>query len=137
MGGMGLACVVLGLATLLTGCKPSAPVSQEVKVAGSYALVSVDGKQIPCVVKHEGQDGPMVKSGTFVINADGTCSSKIAFVAPGGGGASREVKATYTREGAKLTMKWEGAGMTTGTVEGNSFTMENEGILFVYRKQAP
>ena len=31
-------------------------------------------------------------------------------------------------------MKWQGAGLTTGTVEGNTFTMDNEGMLFVYKK---
>jgi hypothetical protein len=47
---------------------------------------------------------------------------------------TREVKATYTRQGSKLTMQWEGAGMTTGTVEGDMFTMNNEGMVFSYRK---
>ncbi len=31
-------------------------------------------------------------------------------------------------------MKWERAGITTGTVEGSSFTMNNEGMNFAYRK---
>ena len=31
-------------------------------------------------------------------------------------------------------MQWQGAGMTTGTVEGNTFTMENEGMVFVYQR---
>jgi hypothetical protein len=31
-------------------------------------------------------------------------------------------------------MQWEGAGTTVGTVEGNDFTMNNEGMVFVYRK---
>jgi len=34
---------------------------------------------------------------------------------------------TVKREGAKLTMKWEGAGITMGSMEGNTFTMDNEG----------
>ena len=47
---------------------------------------------------------------------------------------AREVSATYTNEGSKLTMQWHGAGTTTGTIEGSTFTMDNEGMLFVYRK---
>jgi hypothetical protein len=31
-------------------------------------------------------------------------------------------------------MRWDGAGMTTGSVDGNIFTMHNEGMVFVYRK---
>ena len=31
-------------------------------------------------------------------------------------------------------MKWEGAGTTTGTVEGYTFTINTEGMIFAYRK---
>jgi hypothetical protein len=33
-----------------------------------------------------------------------------------------------------LKMQWQGAGQTTGTVEGNTFTMENEVMVFAYKK---
>jgi hypothetical protein len=75
-----------------------------------------------------------VRSGSFTIKADGTCSTKTVFVPPSGTEATREVSATYTKEGSKLTMKWQGAGMTIGTVEGDKFTMDNEGMVFVYKK---
>jgi hypothetical protein len=130
------------MAAVLAGCKQDVKVAAEAgdaKVAadinptGTYALVSVDGKKVPCTLQHEGQS-PTVKSGCFIIKADGTCSSKVDFSLPSGGDSSREVNATYTREGSKLTMKWEGAGMTTGTVEGDTFTMNNEGMIFAYHK---
>ncbi len=137
-GSLRLLLPVLCMALAWTGCKPEAKdtkaTTAEINPAGTYALVSVDGKQVPCTITHEGHS-PTIKSGSFVINADGTCSSKIAFAMPGGGGdAGREVKATYTRDGSKLTMKWEGAGTTAGSVEGNTFTMTNEGMVLLYRK---
>lgn len=58
----------------------------------------------------------------------------MAFALPSGADSSREVKATYTRQGSTLTTKRDGAGMTTGTVEGDPFTMNNEGMIFAYRK---
>ena len=76
----------------------------------------------------------VLESGAFVISPDGTCSSKLIFSMPGGGDSAREVKATYTRRGPTLTMQWEGAGTTTGNVEGDAFTMNNEGMIFVYRR---
>jgi hypothetical protein len=97
---------------------------------GTYALVTVDGKPVPCTVQHEGHS-MTIQSGGFVINADGTCGSKMTLA---GRDAAIEVKATYTQEGAKLTMKWQGAGMTIGTVEGDTFTMNNEGMVLAYRK---
>ena len=125
------------------GCKPEAKVAGDTKspgptpaginAVGTYTLVSVDGKQLPCTLQHGGQS-PTIKSGSFIINADGTCSSKVDFSLPSGGDTCREVKASYTQEGSTLTMKWQGAGTTLGTVEGDAFTMNNEGMIFAYRK---
>jgi len=116
----------------LLGCKAKPSSAAEINPVGTYNLVSVDSKSLPCAVAHAGS--PTVKSGTFIINADGTCSSKIVMVTPAGGEVTREVKATYTSEAGKLTMKWIGAGTTTGNVTGDTFTMNNEGIVFAYRK---
>ena len=107
--------------------------ASETNLAGTYTLVSVDGNKVPCNVQHEGTT-LTIKSGGFTISADGTCSSKMVFSVVPGSDASREVKATYTRQGAKLTMKWEGAGTTVGTVERDTFTMNNEGMSLVYKK---
>jgi len=122
------------------GCKQEAKVAADTKTVaapaadndpvGTYALVSVDGKQVPCTLEHEGHT-MTINSGSFSLNADGTCSSKM-FLA--GRDAAIEVKATYTRDGPKLTMKWQGAGMTLGTLEGDTFTMNNEGMVLAYRK---
>jgi hypothetical protein len=120
------------------GCKQEAKVAAGAKtvaaadlnLAGTYALATVEGNKVPCTVEHEGHK-MTINSGSFMINADGTCSSKMSLA---GRDAAIEVKATYTREGQKLTMTWQGAGMTLGTVEGDTFTMNNEGMIFAYRK---
>ena len=112
---------------------------QEAKISSGgnptdiYALVSVNGNKVPASVSHDGT-ALQVRSGTFTIKADGTCSTKTVFVPPSGKEATREVSATYAKDGIKLTMQWKGAGMTTGTIEGNTFTMDNEGMVFVYAK---
>ena len=128
----GLGALAMLAAILWTGCKARTTDSTSVNPAGTYALVSVDGKTLPYPVAHTGS--PVVKSGAFTINADGTCSSKITFTTSSGSDATREVKARYTRDGGKLTMKWEGAGTTRGTIDGDTFTMNNEGNIFAYRK---
>ena len=117
----------------LSACKPEAKVAGGSDPAGVYALVSVNGNQVPANVSHDGT-ALQVRSGSFTIDADGTCSTTTVFVPPTGTEVKREVSATYTKEGSKLTMKWQGAGTTTGTVASNTFTMDNEGMVFVYRK---
>jgi hypothetical protein len=132
---------------LLSGCRPSeaprpatsapspatADTTKLLDIAGSYALVSINGTALPFTVTHEGP-GIQVTSGTFTIRPDGTCASVVAFVTPSGQAQSREVSATYTRDGTRLTMQWQGAGVTNGTVEGDTFTMDNEGQRFLYRR---
>lgn len=120
----------LAAALALAGCNQKTGVTGDVNPAGTYALVSVDGHPVPGTVQHEGHALP-VKSGSFDITADGHCTSRVYL---SGRDVPIEVKATYTRDGARLTMKWEGAGTTIGTVEGDTFTMNNEGMVFVYRR---
>ncbi len=142
-------CIVCALTAcvLLAGCKraetpgaatpATSPAAADAAnlpdIAGSYALVSINGTALPFTVTHEGP-GIQVTSGTFTIRPDGTCTSVVAFVMPSGQAQSREVGATYTRDGSTLTMQWQGAGMTQGTVEGDTFTMNNEGQVFRYQK---
>ena len=130
---LGWCLLALVLALAWAGCKQEAKVAADINPTGVYALVSVDGKPVPCALTHE--DVTMtIKSGGFNIGADGTCSSKMSVSVPSHGDINREVKATYTRQGAKLTMQWEGAGTTIGNVDGNKFTMDNEGMVLVYQK---
>ena len=101
---------------------------------GIYTLITVNGSEVPTAIFH-GDVEVQVYSGIFTINTDGTCNSKVNFGAPSGEDQlTRNVKATYTRAGSVLTMQWEGAGMTMGTVDGVTFTMDNGGMTFVYRR---
>ena len=132
--------VALFVAVAWTACAPKAKTAADTKTVpapgtdinpvGLYTLVTVDGNKVPCTVQHEGHT-MTIASGSFSINADGTCSSKIALA---GRSSPIEVHADFTRQGPKLTMKWQGAGMTLGTVDGDTFTMDNEGMVFAYRR---
>ena len=126
----GLLAILLLL--VLMGCK-NATCAADINPVGVYTLVSVDGKSVLCDLSHEGTT-MTVKSGVFTINADGTCRSQITFAVQSRPEMSREVNATYTQKGAELTMRWEGAGMTKGNIAGDKFTMNNEGMIFSYRK---
>jgi hypothetical protein len=129
----GLCLLAASLMLAVGGCKPAADGNASLDPAGVYTLVSVDGKNVPCSLTHEGV-ALTVKSGVFTINADGTCRSQVTFTVPARGDMDQEVKATYTRHGAELTMQWERAGTTLGIVGNNTFTMTNEAMVFAYRK---
>ena len=126
-------CLLLTIGLFLSGCNQDVKVANANDFSGVYTLVTVNGNQVPATVSHDGT-ALQVRSGTFTINADGTCGSKVVFVPPSGAEATREVSATYTREGQTLNMQWKGAGRTTGTIQGKTFTMNNEGMVFAYKK---
>jgi hypothetical protein len=126
-------CFVVVAGLVLSACQNQPTTANAADPAGVYGLISVNGKPVPASVSHEGAT-LQVRSGTFTINADGTCGTKTVFVPPSGTEIARQVSATYTKDGSKLTMQWKGAGKTVGTVQGNTFTMDNEGMVFVYRK---
>jgi hypothetical protein len=142
-------CILCALTAcvLLSGCKraetprPATPASSPAAadtarlpdITGTYTCVSINGTPLPYTITHEGP-GIRVTSGTFTIRPDGTCGGVSDFVMPSGEAQHQEVSATYMRDGSKLTIQWQGAGVTSGTVEGDTFTMENEGQVLLYRK---
>jgi hypothetical protein len=126
-------CCVLAAGLFVSACQKQPTTQYTADPVGVYALISVNGRPVPTSLSHEGATLG-VRSGAFTINADGTCSSKITFVPPSGTEAIREVSATYNSDGSKLTMQWKGAGTTVGTIDGNTFSMENEDMVLVYRK---
>jgi hypothetical protein len=124
---------VLAAGLIMSACAKQESTPNNADFAGVYALVSVNGSHVPASITHEGV-AVQVRSGTFTISADGTCSTKTVFVPPNGTEVAREVSATYTKDGSKLTMAWKGAGRTTGTIQDNTFTMNNEGMVLEYKK---
>lgn len=60
--------------------------------------------------------------------------SAMDYTLSSGDSMSRDFKGTYAGEGTDLTLKWEGAGQTRVTIEGSTLSMNNEGMLFTYKK---
>ena len=99
----------------------------------TYALVSVDGKKVPCTIDHEGT-AMQVHSGTFTVTTNGQVTSVMIISVGDKKNVRIERTATYTEKNSELTMKWQNFGMTKGQIAGNTFTMTNEGMAYVYKK---
>jgi hypothetical protein len=122
------------IATLfLVACQAAGVGAKRGDISGIYYLVEVDGSAVPAEVFHDGV--PLqVRSGTFIISEDGTCFSRTRFIPADGDEITREVRAKYRIEDSRLIMRWEGAGMTEGAIEGDTFIMDNEGMIFEYTR---
>src|SRR4051794_12614541 len=75
--------VLLLVGLYLSGCKQATKAAVGNDNAGVYTLASVDGKKVPSSVSHEGT-ALQVRSGTFTLNANGTCGTRTTFVPPNG-----------------------------------------------------
>ena len=128
-------CLLILLAIIFTGCKNRPKNDVNTGPIGVFALVSVDGKTMPAEIKHEGAK-MHVRSGSLAFTADGKCTSTSVFNVENYRDVNRVVKAGWTRTGSEVTMRWHGAGVTRGTIAGDTFTMNNEGMIFVYQKQS-
>lgn len=117
----------------LAACQEAVRPVDDNDITGIYHLLKVDGTALPDTVSHDGV-ALEVRSGTFIISADGTCLSTTRFTSPGGEEMTREVHAHYVVRDSRLIMTWEGAGMTEGTVEGDIFVMDNHGMIFEYTR---
>ena len=127
-----VACTV-AMAMLAAGCDGTKPAATPAADAKIFKLISVNGATIPATIPHDGVS-LQVHSGTFTLGADGTCGTSTVFSPPSGKPLTRDVTATYTQSGPTLTMHWRGAGTTTGTLEGATFTLNNEGMVLVYHR---
>ena len=129
----GACSLIVAVGLVASACTKQQGASGDKSLTGVYTLESVNGNSVPATVTHQGVS-VHVREGTFTINADGTCRSRTVFTPPSGSEVVREVNARYTRNGANLTMRWEGAGVTVGKIGDDVFTMDNEGMEFIYRK---
>jgi hypothetical protein len=125
-------CLLMAIAFFTSGCG-SAKETENVNPNGIYTLITLDGNTIPATVS-EGGHTIQVLSGSFTFDGKGNCISKMTFVPQGGDQQIMEVNATYTMSDSTLTMKWQNAGITTGTINGDIFTMMNEGTKLVFKK---
>jgi hypothetical protein len=126
---------VLFLASLLlVACNQGSKTEESYDFTGTYNLVSVDGHAVPYAPIHEGQQAPEIVSSSISLKDDGTFSMVMSYTNPSGGTISNDFTGTYTSQGSDFNLKWEGAGQTKVTIEGDTLTLNNEGMLFVYQK---
>lgn len=120
---------LLGAGLLVNACRPGPALPG---LEADFRLVSVNHQNLPTKLVH-GPANLEIRQGSFNFSSNGTCQSRITFVAPDGREMVRETAASYTRTGSELSMKWKGAGRTMGHLAGDTFTMTNEGAIFTYR----
>jgi hypothetical protein len=126
---------ILAFLLLLTLARVHAqtPEKPAASPAGVYKLMSVDNKNVPCTINHDGRKMD-VQSGAFTITTNGQITSVMTISVGDKKDVRVERTAIYTAQSGELTMKWQNAGTTKGRIVGPTFTMTNEGMTYVYQK---
>ena len=123
-------CVLLLVGLWLAACSQA---DNSGDFAGTYELATIDGHPLPYAPAHSG-GAPEVLSSALTLAGDGTFHMSMSYRTTPGNSVSRDFSGTYTIDGATLSFVWKGAGVTPGTLEGNTVTIQNEGVQFTYRK---
>lgn len=116
------------------GCANRGSVASEKALETEFILEAVNEIPLPAELDHGGT-ALIVSSGKMTFRKDGTCVSATVFAAKGGKEIHRTVEADYSVEGSTVKMNWKRAGKTQGTLEGDVFTMNNEGMIFKYHQK--
>ncbi len=135
---------LIGLAAALVLCSASVARAQgaQKSIAGMYQLVTVDGHAIPFTPVHpdappNAGPGPEVLASTMIMRPDGSFVMAMSYrLPPGREPLFRAMPLTgrWTGEGGAYVGNWDGAGRTPLTLSGDTLTMNNEGMLFAYKK---
>ena len=126
--------VVALLLVATAACGKSSTAAKSGDELGTYALVSVNGKAVPCDYSEAGHTA-RITAGTLTMSAGGHIRIVSSFTVSGQS-QSTDVNGTYTRSGSNFTIHYSNGGANTGTLSGSTFTMHNEGVAWVYARSA-
>lgn len=140
--------LLLAAALVLAACMPPAPSVQQAgapaslaALAGRYTLRTIDGNPIPVSPVHPGAPAnaraPEVLASTLVLREDGTFIMAMSYREPTSGGHrffDMPFSGTWAPDGAGYRMRWDGAGQTGVTIRGDTLVLDNERIIFLYRR---
>lgn len=120
-----------------------APAQTRSPLAGVYALVLIDGHQLPYAPAHAGRPAnappmPEVLSSTFRVRPDGSFIMAMSYRSKVGGVEryfDNPFSGTCAPEGDSYVAQWDEAGRTRLTLKGDTLVLDNEGVLFAYLKR--
>jgi hypothetical protein len=122
---------------------PRAVVSVD-RIAGTYALVAIDGRAVPVAPVHpntppNAPPAPEVVASTLRVNANGEFTMDMSYRMTRDGAVrsfDNHFSGTCAPSGETFRMRWDGAGTTRLTPRGDTLLLNNEGMIFAYVKKS-
>jgi hypothetical protein len=123
------------VSSLLLACSDA---TDPVRVEGTWSLDTVNGLALPFTLPESGVDKLELTGEVITLVPPGSLTIVTMFrVTDGSNVFSESVPdgGTYTVSGSAVTLTWDSDGSTsTATVTGNTMTLQDIGLTFVYRR---
>jgi hypothetical protein len=101
---------------------------------GTYALVSLNGGAVPTSISEGGTQVEVI-SGILTLSAGGTVRISTTFrISPGAEPVTNVVNGTYSMQEKTLSFSYNNGGRNTGTLNGDTLQMLNEGVVWLYQR---
>jgi hypothetical protein len=126
--------VALVAATFALGCSPT---TSPLDVIGTYVLKSVSGAPLPYQLPGTGPTRVHVLDDMIILTPSGTYSEvghKLLTTGSAAVVAAPVDAGNFRRRGDVITMESLLIGIWSGTVNGNTLTLEQQGLTLVYEK---
>jgi hypothetical protein len=107
-------------------------------IAGTWNLTSVNGVALPFTISQTANDKVELTGDVITATATGTYTELFQFRETLNGTvttSSEPDNGTYTLNGTALTLNSATSQSITGAVSGNTFTLIDQGFVFLFTKQ--
>ena len=128
--------LILAIAVACGSDSPTQPTNAS--IAGTWNLTSVNGTGLPFVINQSGTDKVELVSDVVTATATGTYTEMFSFRETLNGVVTTTTEpdnGTYTINGTAITLHSSTNGSITGALNGNTFTLVDQGFVFLFTKQ--
>lgn len=128
--------LVLAIAVACGSDSPTQPTNAS--IAGTWALTSVNAAGLPFVVSQTATDKVELVGDVVTATPTGTYTEMFTFRETLNGvvtTTSQPDNGTYSINGNAITLTSSTNGSITGAVSGNTFTLVDQGFVFLFTKQ--
>lgn len=128
--------LVLAVAVACGSDSPTQPTTTS--IAGTWSLTSVNAVGLPFVINQSGNDKLELVGDVVTATATGTYTETFSYRETLNGvvtTSSQPDNGTYTINGNAITLNSSTTGPITGALSGNTFTVVDQGFVFLFTKQ--
>jgi hypothetical protein len=128
--------LVLAVAIACGSDSPTQPTTTS--IAGTWSLTSVNAIALPFVINQSGADKVELVGDVLTATATGTYTETLSYRETLNGVVTTTTEpddGTYTINGNAITLNSSANGSITGALSGNTFTLVDQGFVFLYTRQ--